>query len=234
MKLFAQARRALAMALAMALVVATACGGGDAAADPIPTELADVEAAAEDGFDAALKPDRAQLLAAAQKATNSWAAYGARAGGDAAPADALDEVTAAITAVNSLAAANAPALDIARAFNRLSAPMARLYAIYKPPVPVTLLDLDHLGREVLLDARAADMQRATTDLDALSSRWTAFRAQVIAAGGTAQAAQMDGTLNQARNAIAANDPAALELAAVAEAEAVDVIENLFARRDAPD
>jgi hypothetical protein len=45
---------------------------------------------------------------------------------------------------------------------------------------------------------------------------------------------MDGTLSQARSAIAGNDPAALELAAAAEAEAVDVIEHLFAQRDAPD
>jgi hypothetical protein len=233
MKFLAQARRAFAMAL---VLVTTACGGGGggAAEDPIPTELADVEAAAEEGFDAALKSDRAQALAAAQKATNRWATYGARATGDAVPADALDAVTAAITAVNSLAAANAPALDIARAFNRISAPMARLYAVYGPPVPVTLLDLDHLGREVLLDARAADLQRATTDLDALASQWTAFRARVVAARGTAQALQMDGTLTQARSAIAGNDPAALELAAVGEADAVDVIESLFARRDAPD
>lgn len=220
----------------MALVlIATACGGGDVAEDPIPTELADVEAAAEDGFDAALKSDRARVLAAAQQATNRWGAYGARATGGAVPADAFDAVTAAITAVNSLVAAtNAPALDIARAFNCVSAPMARLYAVYGPPVPVTLLDLDHLGREVLLDARAADMQRAATDLDALATQWTAFRAQVVAARGTAQASQMDGTLGQARSAIAGNDPAALELAAVAEADAVDVIENLFAQRDAPD
>jgi hypothetical protein len=231
MKLLAQAHRVLAMALVLA---ATACGGGDAAEDPIPTELADVEAAAEDGFDAALLSDRAQVLAAAQKAASGWAAYGARASGDAAPADALDAVTAAIAALNSLAAANAPALDIARAFNRISAPMARLYAVYAPPVPVTLLDLDHLGREVLLDARAADLQRATTDLDTLAGRWSAFRAQVVAARGSAQALQMDGTLSQARSAIAGNDPAALELAAAAEAEAVDVIEHLFAQRDAPD
>jgi hypothetical protein len=231
MTLLAQTRRALAAALVSA---ATACGGGGDAVDPIPTELANVEAAAEEGFDAALKSDRAQVLAASQKAATSWSAYRARATGDAAPADAVDAVTAAIAAVNSLAAANAPVLDIARAFNRVSAPMARLYGVYGPPVPVTLLDLDHLGREVLLDARTADLQRATTDLDALARQWTAFRAQVAAARGSAQAVQMDGTLSQARSAIAGNDPAALELAAVAEADAVDAIESLFAQRDAPD
>ena len=70
MKFLAQARRVLATTL---VLVATACGGGDGAAeDPIPTELADVEAAAEDGFAAALKPDRAQVFAAAQKAANGW------------------------------------------------------------------------------------------------------------------------------------------------------------------
>ena len=43
--------------------------------------------------------------------------------------------------------ANAAPLVIARAFNAVSAPMARIYAVYKPPVPENLLDMDYLGRE---------------------------------------------------------------------------------------
>jgi hypothetical protein len=234
MKFLRHASRTLASALAFVFVLA-ACGGeGGKAVDPIPTELAGVESAAEAGYDAALAPDRAKVTTAAQLAKTGWASYLARAAGDGAPAGALEAVRTALDALDSAVASNAPPLELARAFNRVSAPMARLYDVYKPPVPAALLDLDYLGREVRLDARAADFARATADLDTLTNQWTAVRASVVAAGGTTQASQMDGTLVQARRAITANDAAALEVAAVAEADAVDIIEGLFAQLDAPD
>jgi hypothetical protein len=232
MKLLTRGSRALTLTLAL---FTTACGGGEGgAADPIPTELAAVETAAETGFDAALKADQPQIAAAANVATSNWATYGKRATADGVPPAAFDAVSAAITTVNSLIASNAPAPAIARAFNQISAPMARIYAVYKPPVPATLLDLDYLGREVRADARAADIARATADLDTLTSQWAMFRTSLVAAGGAAQASQMDGTLAHARTAIAANDAAGLELAAVSEADAVDVIERFFALLDASD
>lgn len=225
------ARRSLALAL---VLVVAACGGEKGAVDPIPTELAAVETAAETGFDAALKADQTQVTSVARLTASTWAAYLKRASADGVSASALDAASAAIASVSSLAASNASALTMARAFNAVSAPMARIYAVYKPPVPTALLDLDYLGRELRLEARAVDMPRATTNLDTLASQWAAFRASVVAAGGATQASQMDGTLAQARKAIAANDAVALELAAVAQAEAVDAIETLFAQLDAPD
>jgi hypothetical protein len=211
-----------------------ACGGEKKAVDPIPTELAAVETAAETGFDGALNANTGQMAAAAKLAASSWATYTQRATADGVPSDALAAASAAITAVNGLVSAGAPALAVARAFNVVSAPMARIYAVYKPPVPATLLDLDYLGRELHLDARAGDMRRASTNLDTLTAQWTAFRPAVLAAGGAAEAARLDGTLNQARSAITANNAAALEQAAMAQADAVDVIEQLFASLDAPD
>ena len=231
MKLLARGARTVTLAF---VVLLAACGGEKAAVDPIPTELAAVETAAETGFDAALKSDQVQTAAAAKLAASSWAAYLKRASADGVPAAALDAVSAAITAANSLSALNPSALAMARAFNGISAPMARIYAVYKPPVPAALLDMDYLGREIRLDSRAVDLPHAATNLDALAAQWSAFRASVTAAGGAAQAAQMDGTLAQARKAITANDAAALELAAVAQAEAVDAVETLFAQLDAPD
>jgi hypothetical protein len=221
----------LALAVAFGLV---ACGGKKTANDPIPPELAAVETAAETGFDAALKADPVLVASSAATAASQWTAYALRATADGVPADALAAVAAAIAAAQTAAAGSTPPLAMARAFNRISAPMARIYEVYKPPVPSTLLDLDYLGRELHLDARAADMARVTASMEAVASRWTGFRPNVIAVGGSAQATQMDGTLTRARTAISANDFAALELAAVAQAEAVDVIEQLYASLDASD
>jgi hypothetical protein len=223
----------LALTLVLTLLM-TACGGEDGAVDPIPPALATVESAAETGFDAALAANRAQMATAANLASNAWADYSKRAAADGVPTDAIASTTAAIAALATLVTSNAPTLEIARAFNAVSAPMARIYAVYKPPVPENLLDMDYLGRELRLDARAADLQHATTNLDALTNQWTAFRSRVVAAGGTTQALQMDGSLAQARAAIVASDAAALEQAAVAQAEAVDAIEALFASLEAPD
>ncbi len=223
-------------ALAAAVIFSLgACGGKKPADDPIPPELAAVETAAETGFDAALKSDQTLMVTAAAAAASQWAVYAQRALQDGVPADALDAAAVAIAAAKTLLNTPSPApLAVARAFNRISAPMSRIYDVYKPPVPAALLDLDYLGRELLLEARAADMPRATASLDTLAARWATIRANVVTVGGSAQATQMDGTLTRARSAIAANDAAALELAAVAQAEAVDLIEQLFASVDTSD
>ncbi len=223
----------LVLMLAMTVMM-TACGGEKGQEDPIPPELATVESAAETGFDAALVADRVRISAAAGLASSGWADYSRRATTDGAPAAALASTSAALTQLAALVTANAAPLVIARAFNAVSAPMARLYAVYKPPVPENLLDMDYLGRELRLEARAADLPRATANLDALTSQWAAFRGRVVAVGGTNQAVQMDGTLARARTALTASDWAALETATVAQAEAVDAVEALFASLDAPD
>jgi hypothetical protein len=217
--------------------VVLGCGGeDDAPVDPIPTELAAVESAAEAGFDAALAGDRSAINVANTAIASHWANYRQQAPRDGVPADAVSAVDAGIADALRLAAANATAPALARAFNVISAPMARIYAVYHPPVPADLLDLDHLGRELIVDAREADFARAGTDLDHLLARWTAFRSVVIASGGATQATAMDRALAAARQAIAARDSAAVEAAAVTETDVVDEIETLFAdrNRDPPD
>ena len=202
-----------------------------AAVDPIPADLARIESAAEAGFDAALAADAAQAATASAAIAKSWAAYRARAVRDRVPDDAVVSVDAALAEVERATAANAPAPALARTFNSISAPLARFYAVYRPPVPPALLDLDHLGRELIIDARVADMPRARADLVRLCGRWAAFRARVMAVGGGKKsAATMDAALARARAAIEANDATALAHAALAETEVVDVIEKLFAGR----
>jgi hypothetical protein len=80
---------------------------------------------------------------------------------------------------------------------------------------------------LIVDARLADMALAGADLARLAARWATFRPRVLAAKAGRTAASMDATLARARAAIEARDAAALEQAALAETELVDVIEKLF-------
>jgi hypothetical protein len=214
----------------VAITCAWACGTNAAAADPIPTDLARVESAAEAGFDAALTADSTQLAKANATVKRSWAAYRGRALRDRVPADALAAVDAAIAHLDSLVAVHATGPQLARAYDAISAPMGRIYAVYKPPVPATLLDLDQLGRALIVDARVVDMPLAEADLARLAARWASFRARVVAVGDGRAVASMDAALARARAAIEARDATALERAAVAETDVVDVIEKLFADR----
>lgn len=222
-------RRPLLMLLA-AWTIVLAPGQGSAAADPIPADLAQVESAAEAGFDAALAADPAQVAAAAAAAEQGWSRYRARAARDGVPPETVLAVDAALADTRRFIAANAPAHTLARGFNGISAPLARIYAIYKPPVPAALLDLDQLGRALIVDARSADMPLASADLARLAERWASFRPRVLAAKAGRSAASMDSALARARAAIEVRDAAALERAALAETELVDVLEKLFADR----
>lgn len=223
-------RRRVLLGLAVATLAVACGGGGEATPDPIPADLAAAESAAESGFDAGLAGDRAAATDAGRTTADRWARYRARGVSDGAPADALIAVDTAIADANRLAATNATGPQLARAFNAISAPMGRIYATYKPPVPASLLDLDYLGRELIVDARVADLALATTDLDRLVAQWAPFRSAVIAAGGGAQARAMDTGLADARNGITARDAAAVERAGVNATDAVDLIETLYADR----
>jgi hypothetical protein len=215
-------------ALALALF---ACGGGNEATDPIPPDLAAVESAAEGGFDAALAANAAEAALANTEVARSWALFRTRAAKDGVPASDVSRVDTAVASLGTAITAQAPALDIGRAFNGVSAPMASIYAVYKPAIPATLLDLDYLGRELMLDARRSDMAAATAHAQQLNAAWAALRAKVLAASGSTQATLMDNALAQVGSAITAADATRLEAAAVAETDAVDVVEQLFADRE---
>lgn len=205
------------------------CGGGEkGAVDPIPTDLAAAETAAESGFDAALAANAAQVTTSRDALTRNWNVYKPRATGDGVPADAVASVDTAIAGLSTALSTTPTGTEAAAAFNRVSAPMSRLYAPYRPPVPTQLLDLDYFGREVLLDARRGNFTSAATHAQQLASIWTALRPNVLSSGGATQAKRMDDSVSQMQAAIGAANAGNLEAAARAEAEAVDVVEALFA------
>jgi hypothetical protein len=151
--------------------------GGACSSEPsIPADLEAVEGAAEGSFDAALSSDFATARAQADVAASAWAKYKPRAEKDQAPASAIVAIDTAIGALPASLAGSPNAVDAARAVNAVSAPMSQFYALYSPAVPVAVLDLDYLGREVLLDARASDIVvGATGHLDQIESSWNALK-----------------------------------------------------------
>jgi hypothetical protein len=112
--------------------------------------------------------------------------------------------------------------------------MSELYALYFPAVPVAVLDLDYLGREVLLDALASDIAGAARHMDQIESSWNVLKPRVVQAGGTAESSDFDATITSARAAIAVSSPTDLEASARTELDVVDAIEAVFASADAPD
>ncbi len=215
-------------ALALALV---ACGSEPTS----PADLEAAESAAEGAFDSALSADFAGARVQAEEVAAAWAKYKPQAETDRAPAQAIVALDAAVGALPATLAGTPNVVDAARSINAVSAPMSQLYALYSPAVPVTVLDLDYLGREVLLDALASDTAGATTHLNEIDAAWGGLRPKVLQAGGTAEAADFDATLARARAANASSNVTELEAAAKAELDAVDTLEAVFAAQaDAPD
>lgn len=211
--------------LGLALLVLVAGCGGSA---KFPSDLEAVEASAEGTFDRAIVGDFPAARTMSGDLSAAWSKYRPRARRDKAPPAAVDAIDGAVAALPTKLAGSPNAIDAARAVNAVSAPMSQLYALYHPPVPVDVLDLDYLGREVLLDALGPDLARAGRDVDRIASTWSALEPKVAAAGGAAEIAQMQSTIANARAAITAGKPADLEAVARAELEAVDAIEAVFA------
>lgn len=215
--------RWLSVCFALSIVIAS-CGVNPT----IPAELEAVEAATESAFDKTLVGDFTTARSLSADLSASWSQYRSRALRDNAPPSAIDAIDRAVETLPAKLAGTPDVIEASRAVNEISAPMSQLYALYDPSVPVDVLDLDHLGREVLLDALGGDLVRAGRDIDRVASTWSILEPKVAAAGGTAEIAQMQATIADARAALDAGNPAEVEVAARAELEVVDAIEAIFA------
>src|SRR5262245_15404170 len=149
----------------LVLLPVFACGSDPAT---VPAELDAVEAGAEDTFDLALAGDIAGARASAGVLSDAWLVYLPMARRDEAPEAAITAVDTAVLSLPGVLAGSPDPAAAARAVNAVSLPMARLYDTYAPQVPSVVLDLDYLGREVVLDARVADFARAAAHVDAIA------------------------------------------------------------------
>jgi hypothetical protein len=219
--------------LILALSFTIACSE-DEPTDPVPAPLRVLEGTAEDAYDQALA-NHAELVAKdATTLDTTWKGFRAQAVSDGVAEADAKTVDSAMSALGIAATSSAERVALARAANAVSAPMSKLYAIYGPKVPVAVLELDYLGRELELDGLENALAGASTHLDALDRTWTALRAQVVAAGGATQATAFDTSISDERAAIGHVDAAALSAAAHAQLDLVDAVEHVFNAADKPD
>jgi hypothetical protein len=206
--------------------------GCEKAAEPsaaeVPAALLDIEGVAEDAYDKALLADYAAVAKAAAALDKQWKAFRATAKKDGAAASDLAALDAAVAGLIDAADTTTSEASVGRAANAISAPMDELFALYDPTVPVDVLALDYLGREVVLDAMEMDFSAATRDVDTIDTTWKALQQSVVDAGGKSEAADYASSIADMRADIKAKDDTKLTDDANVGLEIVDAIEGVFA------
>lgn len=215
--------------VSMSVALSCSACGTDAVPDPVPAALHSIEGGAEDAFDQALASNFVAVSSDASSIRSQWTVFRPEIVTAGLPEATALEVDAALDGLDAAVAAPVSPAAVARAANAVSAPMDVLFAVYGPPTPTAIMELDYLGRELLLDALSGDFARATSDFSALEAQWTATRASVTGAGGAAEATQFDVIADALRAAITSADATALEAHAREELNAVDALEAVFVR-----
>ncbi len=139
---------------AMALAVPT-----DALDEPVPTELEDLSAAANDGFEAAQSGDWSAAASSHEAAVGAWDAY--RRGEvprliEAEMSRALERLGATIDARDSAPGMTA-AIDVSQS-------ALDLELRYRPPDEIDLARFEQWNRQILADATADDLGGASSAL----------------------------------------------------------------------
>lgn len=207
-------------------------GGGSEGSEPhpsdVPVALTSMEGEAEVAYDKALVTDLPGVKAAARAIAAGWSRFRVEVLRDGVDARTVDGMDAAVA--NLTVASNSPdRLTLARAANGVSAWMSDLFAVYNPPVPPAVIELDYRGREVVLDALTPDLPAAAADLRALDEIWLNLRSQVERAGGGATVLDFDADLVVVLEAVTAGDAGSIVVATNALLDRVDALEQVFSQ-----
>jgi hypothetical protein len=223
------------LAAGLLSIGAVACGQGAepdsdtlqnaTAARAVPKPALDFEAKAEDAYDTALKGDVAGVRAAAASLGDLWKKLRKIVQRDRLSSATIRALDKAVARFSSLSATSTDRVQLARAANAISDPMDDVFELYHPKVPPTLISLDFLGREIVLDCKESALQPAASHLKALEPEWAGLRPKVVKAGGSTQATNLDDALAAARKAIGSQDFAELEKRAQAVLDLVDSMEH---------
>jgi hypothetical protein len=225
--------KAIAGMLIAALAL-TACGGAEPESDTfqdatarrgVPQAALDFEAQSEDAYDTALKGDLAGVRTAAASINALWKKLRKIVVRDGLRTSSVQALDKSVSRLSSLSAASTDGVKLARAANAVSGTMDDVFELYHPKVPPTILTLDYLGREMVLDCKENALHSASVHLKALKAEWAGLRPQVLAVGGRKEAAQLDAALSAAEKAISSRDWAGIEKQAQAELELVDAMEH---------
>ena len=171
--------------------------------------------------------DYTAVADAAAMLDKQWKAFRATAQKDGAAAGDLKALDTAIAELIKAADAATSEASVARAANAVSAPMDELFALYDPTIPVDVLALDYLGREVVLDGMDKDWSAATADVDSIEAKWKTLKKSVTDAGGKTEAADYAASIADMRTDIEAEDDIKLIKDTNVGLELVDAIEHVF-------
>lgn len=216
------------LALLAAAIAHAGCGDDPAPVlSTVPPALMTIEGLAEDTYDQAMAGNADAVAINADDIDLRWQEFRAQATRDGATTAVLSSMDDAVAGLHAVVDANGDTTALARAANSVSAPMPRLFELYEDPVPPAVLQLDYLGREVVLDAREGNYNGATTHVDAIESAFGSVRNALIDDGGDQQATAYDANVTALRTDIAAADATALEADANVGLELVDDMEGVF-------
>jgi hypothetical protein len=190
--------------------------------DPVPSNLEPIVAGARDAFDAARAGDAESLARDTLMIRTQWAHLRPQT---AAPAPLVATMDAAVARLG--AATVTDRLLAARAATLVIAATADLYRRQAPVVPAELLDLDRLGRDLIVDGLANDQAGASRDAAWLAQVWESLRPRVLQAGGETEAAAYDGAVQRIAGAIAASDAVDLVVQADNSLRLIDSLEGRF-------
>lgn len=218
-------RGLLRIAFAFALWLCTAAG---AVAETVPRSLSEVESAAEDAIDFA---DAGKLERAAAKATyleGEWKAYRKHAVRDGTPAKFFEPMDHAVRDLMTPATLHDP-LALQLAANEVSRHLPELFAPYAPAAPVELLQLDYLGRAIMLDARQRLFEQAAEHFGEMQQAWIGSLEPKARKknGGESVAALYNTEMARLRAALDDKDANAIAKSAARSLEIVDGLERLF-------
>jgi len=193
----------------------------------VPGELQTIESLAEDAFDMALGDDFAGVADAADKIDQDWKSYRPQAIKNGAANADLTNMDDAVSGLLADSANPVDAISLARSTNVISGVMDELFALYNPKIPVAVLELDYLGRELVLDGMEPDFTAATEDLDAMKTTWNDLKPKVENAGGADEAKDFDDSITKLQESIDSQDASQLIEQANVCLELVDALESVF-------
>jgi hypothetical protein len=191
----------------------------------VPQAVLDFESLAEDSYDTALGGNLAAVRKAAAALDAHWKKLRGTVVRDGLKGASVRALDKSVAQFSSLSQAGASSIDLARAVNAVSDTMDDVFALYHPKVPPEILSLDFLGRELVLDCKSTDARAAAIDLKTEEKEWAGLRPNVVKAGGTKQAGDMDAALKAARGALSRSDWGGLQKQAETGLEIVDSMEK---------
>lgn len=213
---------------AMLLIVLGACSSSapTASESPPPHALNALEAASEDVIDQVPRGRWARIDAAVGTMQRSWRRYHRAAiTVDRRQATRLDRALHDL----STSSERRNGLGTQQAANDVSAPVIELLDRYARRHPVQVGRLDVIGRQIVIDVRRSEDDRARADVGAARREWNAVRASVLRHHGARVASRTDRVFARLLAAATARDGRVLEHASNDLLELVDGMERLYRR-----